>query len=70
MFLTNHVHIIVDNFRIPPVPYNNVALLSVSMGGSQDMSGYSCYRRQNVLSNFYIIILSFMFYLIKNHKKE
>ena len=28
------------------------------------------HRRQNVLSNFYIIVLSFIFYLIKNHSQN
>ena len=28
------------------------------------------HRRQNVRNNFYIIALSFIFYLIKNHKQE
>ena len=27
-------------------------------------------RRKNIRSNFYIIVLSFIFYLIKNHKPE
>ena len=28
------------------------------------------HKRQNVRSNFYVFILSFIFYLIKNHKLE
>ena len=28
------------------------------------------HRRQNVLNNLYIIVLSFIFYLIKNHSQN